>query len=422
MSSMKLDLEVIEIEDIRFGDETIVEDGLLQINKNELEQVISDPLFAKLEVHLARPGESIRIIPVKDVIEPRIKPDGTSFPGLIGDYEGCGEGTTKVLRNCAVVTAGKIVGFQEGIIDMCGPGAEYSRYSELNNIVIVADPVPDLELAKHEEALRMAGIKAANYLASAALDLEEDYTEGLFLKELNEKQKNKLPRVAVMYMLMAQGLLHDNYLYGIDAKRLHTTFLHPNEICDGALVSGNCVVAGDKSTTYDHQNNALIKEMMEAHGKTIDFVGVILVPTYPGLADKKRCCNAAVNIARLLEVKGVILPEEGGGNPEADLMMLCRACEANDIGTVMMLGPDGVEEPVADTTEEADAVINLGDCNEWIRLPKMEKTIGCLEQVSKLSGGSESSLMDDGSMRVTLSTIMGSVIGQGYHKMTSFVY
>ena len=41
----------------------------------------------------------------------------------------------------AVVTAGKIVGFQEGIIDMSGPGAEYTPFSKLNNLVVVCEPV-----------------------------------------------------------------------------------------------------------------------------------------------------------------------------------------------------------------------------------------------------------------------------------------
>ena len=119
---------------------------------------------------------------------------------------------------------------------------------------------------------------------------------------------------------------------------------------------------------------------------------------------------------------GVAIPEEGGGNPEADLMMICKGCEKNGIKTVMMLGPDGVEEPVADTTPEADAVINVGDCNEFVILPPMEKIIGDQQQVKYMSGGAEESIREDGSIRVSLSIIMGSVIGQGTLKMSSYVY
>ena len=37
------------------------------------------------------------------------------------------------------------MGFQEGIIDMSGPGAKYCHYSKLINIVMIADPVVGLE-------------------------------------------------------------------------------------------------------------------------------------------------------------------------------------------------------------------------------------------------------------------------------------
>lgn len=73
-----------------------------------------------MELEVAHPGDSIRIMPVKDVIEPRVKTsgDGGLFPGIISKVATVGSGRTNVLRGCGVVTAGKIVGFQEGIIDM----------------------------------------------------------------------------------------------------------------------------------------------------------------------------------------------------------------------------------------------------------------------------------------------------------------
>ena len=416
---MQLNLDIIQIKDVCFGERNHISDGRLTVDKAGLIEYLKNPLFSNIDAELAKPGDSTRIIPVKDVIEPRIKEDGkTSFPGIIGEYEGCGEGVTKVLRGCAVVSTGTIVGFQEGIIDMSGPGARYCRYSSLNNVVLVLDTIEGIRPAEHEAAVREAGLKAAHYLAKISIGMEADYRETYELK----KTDKDLPKVGIMYMIMAQGLLHDNYVYGVDAKRLHTMLLHPNEVLDGAIVNGCCVVAGDKLTTYDHQNNSLVEECFGRHGKELDFKGLIVVPTYPGLDDKKRCCAAAVKMAKLLDLDGVAIPEEGGGNPEADLMMICRGCEHDDIKTVMMLGPDGVEEPITDTTPEADAVINLGDCNEFVVLPPMDKTIGDTEQVKCMSGGADGSILEDGSIRVSLSIIMGSVIGQGTHKLSSYVY
>ena len=85
MRHMNLDMEIINIIDVKFGNHTEINNGILTINKVELLDFIANPIFESLNVELARPGESVRIIPVKDVIEPRIKITGSggSFPGYL---------------------------------------------------------------------------------------------------------------------------------------------------------------------------------------------------------------------------------------------------------------------------------------------------------------------------------------------------
>src|SRR5699024_1169746 len=186
---------------------------------------------------VAKPGESVRITPVKDVIEPRVKVEGPGgvFPGMISKVETVGSGKTNVLKGCAVVTAGKIVGFQEGIIDMTGPGADYTPFSKLNNVVLLCEPEEGLKQHEHEKALRMAGLKIATYLGEAAKELEPDKVEvyeTLPLLESVEKYPD-LPKVAYVQMLQSQGLLHDTYVYGVDVKEIVPTLLYPTEVFDG---------------------------------------------------------------------------------------------------------------------------------------------------------------------------------------------
>ena len=212
-------------------------------------------------------------------------------------------------------------------------------------------------------------------------------------------------------MTIAQGLLHDNYVYGVDAKTIHPTLLHPNELFDGAVVNGTCVVAADKQTTYRHQNNAVVKDLYARHGVDLNFCGVIIVPVRPELKEKERCCYGAVNIARTMGIDGVIIPEEGGGNPEADLMMACRACEKHGIKTVLIIG---LEDPLTDTTPEADAVIDVGKDTEVLAIKPMGKVIGHEEQVQLLSGAPENCISEDGTIRIPLYVITGlhdSLIG-----------
>lgn len=145
---MKLELGFIEIKDIQFSKESKLENGILFVNADEAKNFVfgdDDVKACVKDAHfdIAKPGESVRITPVKDVIEPRVKVEGPGgeFPGVIAKVDTVGSGKTHVLRGMAVITAGKIVGFQEGVIDMTGPGADYTAFSKLLNLVLVCEPV-----------------------------------------------------------------------------------------------------------------------------------------------------------------------------------------------------------------------------------------------------------------------------------------
>ncbi|MFA7462535.1 MAG: glycine/sarcosine/betaine reductase component B subunit, partial [Anaerovoracaceae bacterium] len=96
---MKLEVGYIPIRDIRFGPESKVDNNVLYVNKRELSALIlADEGIASVALDLARPGESVRITPVKDVIEPRVKVSGTGgiFPGWCAKVRTVGEGRTHV--------------------------------------------------------------------------------------------------------------------------------------------------------------------------------------------------------------------------------------------------------------------------------------------------------------------------------------
>ena len=97
---MKLELHKVKVSGLAWGDKTAVRDGILFVNKGELVSMLSeDERLARVDVEFAMPGESVRILPVKDVIEPRCKIEGKGgiFPGMVSDVETVGEGKTLVL-------------------------------------------------------------------------------------------------------------------------------------------------------------------------------------------------------------------------------------------------------------------------------------------------------------------------------------
>jgi len=427
---LKLELHRVMVKRLAWGEATTVRDGTLYVNKQELISLISeDELLGKVDVDFAMPGDSARIIPVKDVVEPRWKIDGKGqvFPGLLSDVETVGSGKTLVLSGAAVVTAGKIVRFQEGIIDMSGPGAEYTPFSKTCNVVLLLEPSKD-DMGRHdyEAACRAAGLKAAAYLAKCCKEIKADKVD--LYRHANIKNAMwghpGLPKVGYIYMLQTQGLLHDTYLYGIDVKKILPTLISPTEVMDGAIVSGNCVSACDKNNTYSHQNNPVIAEMFKRHGRDFNFVGIIVTNENVTLADKKRSSSYAVKLAEMLGLDGVIITEEGFGNPDADLIMNCQKAEQVGIRTALLTdeyaGQDGASQSLADSCPEGDACVTAGNANEVIVLPPMKKVIGVAEEANVIAGGWNGSLAADGSITVELQAVIGATSELGYTKLGAY--
>ena len=88
-----------------------------------------DPRIVSAELDIARPGESVRIWPVRDVIEPRVKVEGPGicYPGICGrEITTVGEGRTHRLAGMGVVEVSSVNwhdsggDFVETYLDMSG--------------------------------------------------------------------------------------------------------------------------------------------------------------------------------------------------------------------------------------------------------------------------------------------------------------
>jgi glycine reductase len=425
---LRLELGEILIKDVQFGDVSKVENGTLFVNSDDLKNIVmEDDRIKSCVVDLAKPGEEVRITPVKDVIEPRVKVSGEGevFPGVISKIATVGSGRTHVLKGAAIITCGKIVGFQEGIIDMTGPGAEYTPFSKLNNICLVIEPIEGIKQPEYEAAVRMAGLKVATFVGELGREVTPDNVEVFETKPLLEQANEypDLPKVGYVYMLQTQGLLHDTYVYGVDAKKIVPTILYPTEVMDGAVLSGNCVSACDKNTTYHHLNNPIIRNLYAKHGKEINFMGVILTNENVFLADKERSSNWTAKLTKYLGLDGAIVSQEGFGNPDTDLIMNCKKIEGQGVKTVIVTdeyaGRDGASQSLADADPAANAVVTGGNANEVIVLPPMKKIIGMLDFTDKIAGGFDGSLRPDGSIEAEIQVITGATNELGFNKLTA---
>ena len=319
--------------------------------------------------------------------------------------------------------------------DGCG---EFRRFAERTHVPVLAanltlPPVPGGKpltrpwtvVERQGRKIGIVGLvnEETPSLASPCKDAAADSVEAYDFPPLAEAmhQHPGLPKVAYMYMLQSQGLLHDTWVYGVDAKRILPTMISPTELMDGAIISGNCVSACDKNNTYVHLNNPVVKSLYEHHGKDLNFVGVIITNENVTLADKKRSSSYAVKLARMLGVDAVVISEEGFGNPDADLIMNCRKSEQTGIKTVLITdeyaGRDGSSQSLADSCPEGDACVTAGNANEIIVLPPMDKVIGDQAPAETIAGGFFGSVREDGSLEVELQAILGATNELGFNRI-----
>mgnify|MGYP003292701552 CR=1 FL=1 len=424
---MKLELGKVHIHDVQFDKETRIDHGVLYVNEEEIVRlVLEDDRLVSCRVELARPGESVRIAPVKDVIEPRLKIEGggNTYPGVLGKVTEVGQGLTYCMDGAAVVTVGKIVGFQEGVIDMSGPAAAYSPFSQTQNVCVVFEPAEGLTTHSYENAGRMAGMKVAAYLAKTLKDQTPDECKVYETKPMLEQiaQYPDLPKVGYVHMLQSQGLLHDTYYYGVDAKLFVPTFMYPTEAFDGAITSGNCVAPGDKVTTYHQVHNPVIEDLYDEHGKTINFLGVILTNENVYLADKERHSDMTAKLCEFFGFDGVVISEEGFGNPDTDLMMNCKKITRKGIKTVIITdefpGKDGRSYSLADVSKEAEAVVSCGNANGVVHFPAMERLIGSMAYIEEQVGGWHGCTHEDGSFDAEVCIVIGSNCEIGFSNLS----
>lgn len=400
---MKLEIGNFYVRDIVFGDRLSYQDGVLTIQKEEaLEFIKQDDRITEAELYIVKPGDKVRLCPVKEAIEPRVRPDGRSaFPGYTGDLAPAGSGVTHALKNCSVLVVGRHWGgFQDGLIDMSGEGQKYTLFGQFNNLVLVADTNEEFEKReqqKKNDALRRAGHRLAEYVAGCVKELVPEETEVFELGGMikRDAETEKLP--SVVYVMQPQSQMeemgYNDLVYGWDMNHVVPTVMHPNEILDDAMVSGSFMPVSSKWSTYDFQNCPNIKALYREHGKTINFLGVIMSNLNVALEQKERSAQFVAQIANSLGGDGAVVAEEGYGNPDADFVACIVALENAGVKTVGVTnectGRDGQSQPLVTLDEKCDAIVSCGNVSELIELPTMETVLGELQALARdgLSGG-----------------------------------
>ncbi|MDO5115869.1 MAG: glycine/sarcosine/betaine reductase component B subunit [Synergistaceae bacterium] len=410
---MRLEIGSFKVKDIVFGGETACRGGVLTVNAEEALRVVrEDRHITEAELKIVRPGDMVRLCPVKDSVEFRCKVNGGegAYPGVTSPLGQAGMGRTHVIDGATLLTVGRHWGgFQDGLIDMGGHYQHYTIWGDMPNLVLVADTDEldeQREQQKRNHAIRWAGLRLAEHIAQCIRDLEPDTLDVYELPPLDARgeEVKKLP--GVVYVLQPQtqmeALGYNTLVYGWDGNRMLPTFMHPNEFLDGCLVSGSFMPSSSKISTYEFSTNPMIKRLYAQHGKTINFLGVILSTLNPKMEEKVRCVQMAGQIAVAVGAKGAVVAEEGYGNPDVDYTAMLVELERLGIKTIGIsdeaTGRDGASQPLVSMNPATDALVSTGNVSQFYELPAME-VIGELEALARdgNSGGWEGCINPDGS-------------------------
>ncbi len=395
---LKLTLESFKVKAVEFGSRTAFANGALTINGEEICQLAHANAFIdKVQVKLVAPGEATRIIHVLDAIEPRIKVGGdtVAFPGFLGPARTVGDGVTRGLAGVAVLESaplpeptGGILEFNEGIIDMSGPGAAYCACSGTHNVVLLFRPRPGATNREFEAAIRLGALRVSQRLAETTLGAAvPDEVEQLQLGGADPD----LPRVVYVDQVQHQGFLVQTFLYGQPVESLVPTVLHPNEYFDGAVVSGN-YRSMMKVPTWLRLNHPVIRAIYRRHRRDLNFIGVIFCRGHFGdHLLKERNGYMVANVARVLRAQGAVMTLEGTGNTWVDFMQSVRALERSGVRTVQIVhelgGIEGRDWPIVDYTPEADAIVSGAGADRRFTVPAMKCVVGGTDVVFSSNEG-----------------------------------
>ncbi|MBI4319768.1 MAG: glycine reductase [Chloroflexi bacterium] len=385
-----LEIATFPVREVELGPTTRLDGDRLVLNSEELLKAVrTDPAICEARIEIVRPGESARIVHVCDAIEPRVKVrgPGTTYPGVLDStVEVVGQGLTNRLSGLAVIESTEVPrsmasgtgANEEALIDMTGPGA-LSPYSKTINVVLCLQLAPGLSHQAYEHTVKQAGFRVAMGLAETTRHLPPVETKTYELGPVDAS----LPKVLYIHQnpTWTETPVQSVYFYGQPLNQSLPTLVHPNELLDGALTSLSVGARAHCASSWLQVNHPVVHELYEEHGRTLNFLGVLLMRTrWETVEEKKLIANQGAKMAQLLGADGAIVTWWLAGNAFIESMLTVEACEQLGIKTVLMTyeygGADRMEPPVLFFSPAADAVVSTGARDVPIVLPPVRRVVG----------------------------------------------
>lgn len=400
---MKLEIATFPVTDIRFGDETGWHDGLLEVNRQELlDLVLQDPYIAWADIDIVRPGDNARIVRMRDIIVPKIKVRGVgqTYPGICGRaVDTVGEGRTHQLGGMTIIPCSEMPAFNpdgshwwgstsvEGrsdvtFIDMSGPGA-VTPFAHTVNLCVPMEPHEQAYADDWNRATHAATLRLNDRLAETTLGLEAPQITTYDLDQHDPALPN-LVFVPVLasaeYRFGPRTSLGTN-VYGI-GRLTEPWLLQPTEMIDGAVFG-----------TYNEHvtwplTESIVPYMCKRHGNDINFVGCIVVRSnWEAQAEKQLMANRAAQMAKDIGASGAIVTTNQRGQRFVETVMTVQALEKAGVDAVLMTeeedNENGSAPPLLMSAPEIATAVSLGTGGVNVDFPAVERVVGLREPAPK---------------------------------------
>jgi glycine/sarcosine/betaine reductase component B subunit len=395
---MRLELAAYAVEDVRFTAATRWRDGVLEIDRDELVELVRrDPLVERAELEVARPGESARIVTIQDIIEPRVKVagKGVAYPGIVGrPVETVGSGRTNRLAGFTLMPCtppqdvqryGLLSSFRPGtaygdFLDMSGPGA-VSPWAATVNLCLLIEPARHLAPDPANRVIQQAMLAVQDRLAEATRGETPAEVEVFDLTP-----RPGLPGFVYIHSIVSPEPIYLNpdstlstAVYGI-TRLTQPWLLHPTEVLDGAACGS--FFSGDFYRWFTWPlTNSIVLHMCRRHGVDFNFLGCIMVRTmWEEQRQKELMANRAALLAVTLGAAGAIVTPTLRGQRMLDTMAVVRACEATGVKVVLITeeedDEDGAAPPLLVTAPEGVGLVSTGDGSAPGPFPPVSRVIG----------------------------------------------
>jgi glycine reductase complex component B subunit alpha and beta len=392
---MKLELATFPVEDVRFSSHTRYTGGVLEIDKEELlALILEDKRVSSAAIDVAFPGDQTRIVNVRDVVEPRVKVAGSGcvFPGVLGPVEHVGEGRTHRLSGVTVTVSAEYkptilsgtAAQNSSILDMWGPAAKVTPFGSTINVVPIIRLIDDVTELEAHAAIQSVEFKLARRLAETVIDASTEDVESFELSDVDPA----LPRVVYIDSVMTNWQAPHSLVayYGLPIRESLPALIHPNEFFDGVLTSDARIGSSGNTYTWGWMNPPVVLDLLRAHGKRLNFLGVILQRTrFETEHGKQVTATCAAQMAKLLKAEGAIITRTvPSGANFVDVMLTVQACEKRNVKTVFLTpewgGKDGADLPLVFYVPEATAMVSTGSTDREFELQAPTKVIGVGEE------------------------------------------